>query len=161
MEARLKIKMDREINPKYHYISPGGYAVKLKNNSVIQFNFLDYAGNINQYNRTILKCKLSHPDVSAFPDMRALCQNMLNIVAIDNFFIYTGEIDDPNHIEYIKPEKILEFVIIDDNYYSTKYKVETTKFIETDIRNTSVHFSFTKELLDRISYDPVGNFIFT
>lgn len=97
------IFFDREIFN--HYISPGGYEVLGKNvHEVIdksgdfmymQFDFITYYGFIDKSDRRILHVDAQGLDIDSFPTAELLESYIRNIDRFTEFFVYTGEDDDP------------------------------------------------------------------
>lgn len=104
MRMYAKIKFDREIT-KEHYIIPGGYAVKAKGKEY-SFDFLDYEGYIDENDKSILHCYLKNIDDS-YSDTEELKKHLHDIAEISEFFVYTGEDNEPE----IRPIQLLELVI--------------------------------------------------
>ena len=106
------VEFDRPIEGDKHYISLGGFEMTMKGKSV-QFDFEEYRGSINKENPRILETEHKNPDYSCFKDLDIITSDMLhNVEKIEEFFVYTGENDEPE----INPVRIKElaFVIIDD-----------------------------------------------
>ena len=101
------IIFDRPIKKDLHYISPGGYEMVF-NGKIIHFDFEDYEGWVDKKNPALLHIIQRNPDYSSFEDLNSLEPNdLLSLKKINEFFIYTGEAEDPE-INPIKIEK-LEF----------------------------------------------------
>jgi len=87
-----RIKFDRPIDSKKHYISLGGFAVSLKAfEEPIGFDFESYEGGIDTEDPTILNFVLRGLDIAAFPDSKYLLTHLDDIEAFKEFFIYLGE----------------------------------------------------------------------
>lgn len=143
--ALLDIKMDRPIDKNKHYISPGGYEIKFRDNTTMQFDFCDYEGLIDDKDPSILHCKLTHADLDSFPNMINLCNSLSKTTELIECYVYTGEENEPE----INLTKILSFIIVDNNYYKNKYVSTTsTEFISITINDNIAEFAFTKKLLD-------------
>ena len=110
VEAMISVaQMDREIDTNKHYISPGGYEFKFGKESV-QFDFCEYAGYVDSDDKTKILFESIILDTTAFPDCKSkltkeFCSNIDNI---EEFYIYTGEYNDPE----IFPIKILEISLL-------------------------------------------------
>lgn len=100
----MDIKFDRPINPDRHYISPGGYIIKCKDKSY-SFDFMDFEGNVDKDDPTILHAEVYHLDRDCSNDMSKF--NSKKIENIEEFTIYTGEYDDSE----IFPLEILSLTI--------------------------------------------------
>ena len=109
MRMYAKIKLDREIS-KGHYISPGGYEMCFENGKTTQFDFLTYEGKISG-DRMELEFWHYDLDDESFPESNWLRASVSPIVAIPEFFIYTGEFDEPE----IYPTELLELRLYNDN----------------------------------------------
>lgn len=87
--------MDRPITEE-HYISPGAFVFNF-NGKNIQFDFFTSAGGQESANPRWIKYELWDLDTDAFPEAEALLKatNLRNIKKIEEFFVYTGEDDEP------------------------------------------------------------------
>ena len=103
MRMYASIEFDKNINTKEHYISPGGYKFRLKNDKIIEFDFEDYYGNIDDENNKILNIEVRHLDA-----------DLNNIKSIEDFYIYIEGDITPVAIKNISFETN-EFNIIDIN----------------------------------------------
>lgn len=114
MEMYISILMDRPIDKDLHYISPGGFAFDF-GGKVIAFDFVCYAGSINQENPRLVDFVMMDLDISSFPDAKILNNKeaLEDIRGIDECFVYTGEYNEPEihpeRINYIKFELDGEF----------------------------------------------------
>lgn len=128
MIAELKLKMDRPIDKTQHYISPGGYEVKLNDGSCIQFDFMDSEGYVDEKDPTIITFILKHSDTDSFPDMNSLTSKYMDICELSECYVFTGEKDEPE----INVAEILKFIITDEQTVEkTKYeKPRSTTIIE-------------------------------
>lgn len=126
MKMYAEILFDREIDKEKHYISPGGYEVRLKNGKTVAFDFMDYEGIISESDRRILKCNMRNLDVEAFPDSRTLKPQ--DIQEFTEFFVFTGEDSEPE----IHPVKILSLAMGDGPEYFTFLGKFTEKIFVTD-----------------------------
>lgn len=93
------IKFNRPIDREKDCISPGGYEMTMKvangETKSISFDFEDYEGAIDKDDPSVIHCMQKNPDYVCFPDLNTLTAYMLhNIVSIDEWFIFTGEIED-------------------------------------------------------------------
>lgn len=94
----LVLQMDREIDKDKHYISPGGYEFKSsKSEEPLQFDFFDYAGYIDSNDKTKILFEAEALDEQTFPGIidklnKSFCED---INEITEFYIYTGEYEDP------------------------------------------------------------------
>lgn len=95
----LVLQMDREIDKDKHYISPGGYEFKSsKSEEPLQFDyFFDYAGYIDSNDKTKILFETEALDGQSFPGIidklnKSFCED---INEITEFYIYTGEDEDP------------------------------------------------------------------
>ena len=92
------LQMDREIDKDKHYISPGGYEFKSsKSEKSLQFDFFDYAGYIDSNDKTKILFETEALDEQTFPGIidklnKSFCED---INEITEFYIYTGEDEDP------------------------------------------------------------------
>lgn len=100
----MDIKFDRPIDTDKHYISPGGY-VFVSEGKVYQFDFMDYEGSVNKDDPTILHAEVYTLDRNYSDDLSKF--NSDGLEKIEDFYIYTGEGDDPE----INPVKVLSLSI--------------------------------------------------
>ena len=109
MNMYTELVFDRPVDPKKHYISPGGFEIEFVGGKSIQFDFHDSYGNVSKENPTKIDFELCYLDTDAFPESKEL-ENLLlsdKIKSIIEFFVYTGEDDDPE-INFKKIE-LVEF----------------------------------------------------
>lgn len=97
------IRFDRPIEKDKHYISPGGYDIRFQAENGeeidIQFDFEDYEGSISDKDPHVLECVQKNPDYSVFSEIYYITEYMLrHIVSVSEWFIYTGEDDEPEII---------------------------------------------------------------
>lgn len=150
MEAYLRLKMDRPINKKLHYISPGGYEFETADGKTYGMDFTLSEGCIDTINSSIVEFTLKHADYETFPEIAELRNKLKDIVRIVEFYIYTGEDGEPE----IRPEKILNFQIIDrgtgkkPRFRSTKYiHVNFTRYPKPNDSAWLCTYTFKKPLL--------------
>lgn len=93
MRMYADIKFDREIDKKIHYISPGGYAMKVKG-KIYEFDFCDFYANVDEDDPTVLLCEMRNLDTDAFPQAAEFEKVCNQVEEITEFFIYTGENTD-------------------------------------------------------------------
>ena len=107
----LVLQMDREIDKDKHYISPGGYEFKSsKSEEPLQFDFFDYAGFIDSNDKTKILFETEALDEQTFPGIidklnKSFCED---INEITEFYIYTGEDEDPE----INLSKIIDISLL-------------------------------------------------
>lgn len=94
MKMYASIKFDREIDPSAHYISPGGYDMTFSGGLQICFDFMDYIGEIDTQDKSVLHCEMRNLDIDSFPSSKLLEDFSGEITDINEFYIYTGEYDD-------------------------------------------------------------------
>lgn len=112
-----KIKFDREIDEGKHYIVPGGYEMTFVNNLginliTVSFDFVSYIGNIDKKDLTILHCEMEELDDDTFPESLFIEHFLGTISEIKEFYVYTGEDDEPE----INPVELLELRLSHGNY---------------------------------------------
>ncbi len=96
--AIFTLQMDREIDKDKHYISPGGYEFKSsKNDKSLQFDFCEDSGYVDANDKTKILFECEFLDNESFPSIyeeltKSFCENIDEIV---EFYIYTGEDEDP------------------------------------------------------------------
>lgn len=110
MIAEMTVRMDRSVDLDHHYISPGDFEVTA-NEKQYQFGFCLSNGYVHEEDPTIVSFTLEEPDYAAFPDMAELKNNLNKITKFDDFYIFTGEEEDPE----INPVELLSFCIRSDN----------------------------------------------
>lgn len=112
MKMYAEILFDREIDKNKHYVSPGSYQVLLKNGRSIYFDFDTFYGNVSDENPRVLECEMCGLDTVSFPEAKDF--NPKDMVSIQEFFVFTGEYDEPE----IHPVKLLslEFSVDDMDY---------------------------------------------
>lgn len=95
---------DRPIDSNRHYISPGGYEIQTKENKIFNFDFLNYEGCIDTNNPCKLHVDVYGLDIDAFPNSKNISESDITDkdTIFNEFFVYTGEYDDPE----IKPTKV-------------------------------------------------------
>lgn len=87
----MHIEFDRPYNNEEHYISPGGYELNGK-----QFDFFTTYGYTAEAGN-IVEIEVEDPDLDAFP-VPVTKQDVIEANKngkFDEFFIYTGESDEP------------------------------------------------------------------
>ena len=111
------LKFDREIDPKKHYISPGGFEITTSNGLAYQFDFNCYAGNRSKEDSSILEIEMWDLDTITFPESEKIDSMMLVDSKFTEFFVFTGEYDDPE----IHPVELLSLEVYfeDENYNSS------------------------------------------
>lgn len=102
---KIKILMDRKIDPDVHYIMSGGYVLTSKGNNVT-FDFTVSYGYV-QDNPSEILFHSYDLDIDCFPESAQLLTKEFieSTEKIEECYIYTGEEDE----EIIKPIKILEW----------------------------------------------------
>ena len=89
------IKLDRPIIRDKHIISIGGFEMAFDNGKTVRFDFLDFNGHIESDDPSVLNFELSCLDVDAFPDSEFLKTFAGRVTSIKEFYVYTGEAEDP------------------------------------------------------------------
>lgn len=89
------IRFNRPIDKKRDIVSPGGYALKVKDSEgkerLVSFDFEYYEGTVDKEDPKVLHCMQKDPDAD-YEDTAAITAEMLrNVVGIEEWFIYTGE----------------------------------------------------------------------
>lgn len=98
-----RLVFDRPIDSNKHYISPGGFEVKVKGlEQPVGFDFELFEGSIvkddNGNNSNMLDFVLRGLDFDSFPDSKVLLSNLENIESFTEFFVYTGEDEEDDII---------------------------------------------------------------
>ena len=78
-----------------HVISIGGFEMTFDNGKTVRFDFLDFNGHIESDDPSVLNFELHGLDVDAFPDSEFLKTFAGKVTAIKEFYVYTGEAEDP------------------------------------------------------------------
>lgn len=88
------IQFDREIDPNKHYISPGGYEARFNNGKSLEFDFMDYSGRVHG---DCLDFEVENPDIECFEDIPKFKASDFkkHLDWFEEFYIYTGEYNDP------------------------------------------------------------------
>lgn len=105
------VEFDREIDPDRHYIVPGGYEAVFDDGRALAFDFEDYEGGVSRENPKVLEWVQKNPDTDSFKDIEKFtCEDFeKHFDCFGEFFLYTGEADDPE-ITPVRPLYIaLEF----------------------------------------------------
>lgn len=113
------ILFDREIDEDKHYISPGGYEVRDKNGNTLQFDFEDCCSWVDDENPCLLHILQRNLDLATFPEAKDLSFFLENLDKFTDFYIYTGEYDEPE----IKPLKIIN-VMFEDYHNEKNYYID-------------------------------------
>lgn len=129
------IKFNREITGN-DYVSPGGYEMGTKE-KLIQFDFCDYEGSIDKKDAKILHSLQKNPDYESFENLNQLTKNDLeNITDIHDFYVYTGEPDEPG--SDLEVEEILSVTFEVYNEENGKYEYISIKKEILDAYNASL-----------------------
>ena len=110
MRMYALIKFDRPIKPE-HIIDPGGYEMTFSNGKTVRFDFEWFEGGVDRDDNTVLACIMSILDTDSFPDSEFLKTFTGSVTEIKEFFVYTGEADDPE----INPVKLKALFLYNDN----------------------------------------------
>lgn len=107
------IKFNHEIDlGEEELIVPGGYEM-IFNDKSIQFDFLNYIGNINNDDPTIFHCEVEHLDFKNFEDVRNLTiDDLLHITEIIDYYIDINEEYETD----LKPVEILSMTFWPEDY---------------------------------------------
>ena len=90
------IRMNREIDIYKDFISPGSYTI-ISNDKSHTFDFYACAAEVDEKDHCVVHVVAEDPDYDAFPDaIKITKQTLSNITKIPEFFVYTGEPDNPN-----------------------------------------------------------------
>lgn len=90
---RFVADFDRPVDPDKHYLSPGGYSVELRDGRKIEFDFFEYCGD--RIGTNSVAFEVSELDTTSFPDSENLTVDSMVGCNFDEFFVFTGEYDDP------------------------------------------------------------------
>lgn len=148
MRAYLRIQFDRPITDE-HYIMPGGYEVVAGGRNY-QFDFCSTDWGVDPKAPDTATFYLREEDTESFPEIWELKQHLSEITCIEECYVYTGEIKDPE----ILPVKLLDFVI--EIAGSGKPPVcKDTEAIHHERFGTRkdwiMQYRFTKKLLDQVN----------
>lgn len=147
MKAFLTLQFDRPVIADYHYLCPGGYAVKTKKRSY-EFDFFEDIGTINKDDPTLVnfECKGLDP---CFKDIEEITDHLNEVIELKECFCYTGETEDPE----IHLVKVVEFAILDYGN-GTRSVPESTPWVQVEDQSIPKHdyweflYRFTSKLLD-------------
>lgn len=148
MRAMLTVVMDRAISKK-HYISPGGYYVKIKEKKY-GFDFNESCGWVDANESNVIHFELKNEDCETFPEINELRKRINMIDAFEECYIYTGEIEDLE----INPINIREFIIEEYNEELRNVPI-STEFIKCetfDATSRYIRYVFTRKLLDTCKF---------
>lgn len=98
-----RLVFDRTIDSNKHYISLGGFEVKVKGlEQPVGFDFESFEGSIVKdgkgKNSNLLDFVLKGLDFDSFPESKVLLPNLENIECFTEFFVYTGEDEEDDII---------------------------------------------------------------
>ena len=117
----LTVKMDRSIDPRVHYISPGGYELLFSNGETIAFDFCESCGTVDKNDKSIVRFYLRDLDTDSFPKAENLVESLLlsKVKEVVECYIYTGEESEGD--KEINPVAITEmcFSIISEDDTTT------------------------------------------
>lgn len=111
MEMYALIKFDRPIDKDRHVISPGGYEMTFSNGETVRFDFMNFEGSVTHDDETVLNCHMKILDIDSFPESEFLKTFTGSVTAIKEFFVYTGELNDPE----INPVKLKALFMYNDD----------------------------------------------
>ena len=116
MKMYATISFDRDIDEDKHYISPGGYEMTFVdkhglNPKTVSFDFFAYYANVDRKYPNVLHCEMEELDIDTFPEAKFLKHFNGMVSKINEFYIYTGEPDEPE----INPVELLEIRLINDD----------------------------------------------
>ena len=105
------VEFDREIDPDKHYIIPGGYEAVFDDGRSLQFDFEDYEGGRNAGNGFVFEWMQKNPDTDTFKDIEKFNYRDFaeHFERFEEFFVYTGEADDPEIVPVKALYVTLEF----------------------------------------------------
>lgn len=118
-KMEFSIRFDRPVNEK-HYIIPGGYTIKAdrphQNNNgrqsdLITFDFCDEDRYIDETDPCVMHFQVRNLDPEYGNSNEELNKTTLKTANFSEFFVYTGEDDDPE----IKPVQICTLAFIMDD----------------------------------------------
>ena len=92
------VEMDRPVDKDIHYISPGGYAFLMNllgKEQEVAFDFSNSVGNIDKTNPRLVHFEVYDLDKEYTKDYVLLTKKNVRTSGYSEFFVYTGEYDDP------------------------------------------------------------------
>ena len=97
MRMLFTAEFDRAVDPEKHYLSPGGYGVTIKDHDSILFDFIYHVGSVNDENDHLVDFIVSCLDdnFENDEDEEYLENHIQDITGFVEFFMFTGEYDDP------------------------------------------------------------------
>ncbi len=121
-EMYFDVVFDREVT-KEHYVSPGGY-IFISNGKRYNFDFFASDGGIDKDNPRVMHYHVFDFDESYSDNMDDFCADALE--KIEDFFIFTGECDDPELI----PVRIKNLSIVQSGVITrvSRFLLNTIKF---------------------------------
>lgn len=124
MKMYTAIKFDRAIDPLKHYISIGGFEMEFNNDVTVPFDFEESWARVDVDDPTVLHVTMRALDVDCFPEAQTIHTLTGSITNIVEFYIYTGEEDDPE----INPVEILHLSLVrnDDTEFDITPEVLTS-----------------------------------
>lgn len=139
IRAYTQLLMDRPIRKGAggHYISPGGYEFTFADGKTYRFDFNESSGTVSNDSR-IVNFELRNFDTSLRPDgttedafYRSFFESAHHpVTRINEFFVYTGEYDEPEiHVKAVN-SFLLELV---DDTGSICYKNDVSKNVLSNI----------------------------
>lgn len=132
------IRFNRPIDKDRDYICTGGYELVFLTKSgelPVQFDFKYFESHIDDNDPCILHCHQEHADISAFPEMAEITEDMLsNISSVVDWFVYVERDGKCNADDAIIPVSVehCEFELISNG--------------------NSAHFNLPEELRRNISF---------
>lgn len=105
------IKFDRPIVRDMHIISIGGFEMTFDNGKTVRFDFLSFNGHIESDDPSVLNFELGGLDADAFPESEFLKTFVGRVAAIEEFYVYTGEAEDPE----INPVELKALFLYNDH----------------------------------------------
>lgn len=102
------ILFDREIINR-HYISPGVHVIQDKDGNRLKFDFENFHRWVDEDDKCLLHVEQWNLDTNIFPNSINLLEFLENFDTFVEFFVFTGEWDDPKII----PLKVMNVIFCD------------------------------------------------
>lgn len=137
----FRLKMDRPIDRKRHYISPGEYEIEFGNGDSFAFDFYESAASVCKDDQYSIEFEMRHLDRTMFEeesaeeDEKRFASDLVNvrIAAFPQFFVYCGDEED----EEIHPVSVrsISFDLYDmdtDEYKTVKVPANVCRQIKPE-----------------------------
>ncbi len=143
-QANFTLQFDRNIDKDLYILSPGGYQAHTPDKE-LQFDFQDFYGEIQpgHPDHLLCECKTLDEDVTNV-SIENFKEYIPQITGWDEFFVYTGEYNDP---------EIHPIAVKDLSLYVTvpKTPVESNEYWEVINHEVYIAYHAKERLLEKIN----------